>query len=132
MSGPSESMYMEHILDLYKHPHNFGTISTPTFHHKETNPLCGDEVEMFVILKNNLVQDVKFGGHGCAICMACASMLTDEVKGKTAEHILKMGNEDIYRMLGIHLSPSRVKCALLPLFTIRNGLFFHTHNTRDI
>ena len=115
-------MYQEHILDLYQHPHNFGNLKDATHKHHEHNPLCGDEVTMQVILKNNKVDQVKFQGKGCAISMASASMLTDKIKGKSVQEIMKLKKEDITEMLNIPLGPVRLKCALLSLETLQKAV----------
>jgi nitrogen fixation protein NifU and related proteins len=120
-----ETVYRDHILDLYKYPHNFGKLKSCTYHHKESNPLCGDEIEMFVKIAEGHVAEVKFTGVGCAICMASSSLLTDWVKKKTTREIKDLKNEDVYSLLHTHVSPSRVKCALLPMFVLKNGLTFY-------
>ena len=117
-----ESMYQENILDHYKSPKNFGKIENPSVHHHEYNPLCGDEIELFLVIKDKKVVDVKFKGHGCAISQASASMLTEEIKGKNIEELKKMTKENILELLGISLSPVRLKCALLSLDTLKNSI----------
>src|SRR3989338_3742894 len=111
----ASDMYMENILDQYKNPRNFGIIEHATHKQKENNPLCGDEIEIMLDIKNEKIEDVKFRGKGCAISMASASMLTQEIKGKTVDEVKKMSREDILDMLGIPVGPVRLKCALLSL-----------------
>ena len=116
-------MYQENILDHYKNPRNFGKIENASVHHHEYNPLCGDEIEMFLVLdENRKVVDVKFNGHGCAISQASASMLTEQIKGKNIDELKKMTKENILEMLGIPISPVRLKCALLSLDTLKNSI----------
>jgi len=116
-------MYQENILDHYKSPRNFGKIENASVHHHEYNPLCGDEIEMFLVLdENRKVVDVKFNGHGCAISQASSSMLTEQIKGKNIEELKKMTKENILEMLGIPISPVRLKCALLSLDTLKNSI----------
>jgi nitrogen fixation NifU-like protein len=118
-----ELMYQENILDHYKNPRNFGRIENATVHHHEYNPLCGDEIDMFLVIdKNKKIVDVKFNGHGCAISQASASMLTEEIKGKTVNKLKKITKETILNTLGIPISPVRLKCALLCLDTLRNSI----------
>ncbi|MBI2647711.1 SUF system NifU family Fe-S cluster assembly protein [Candidatus Woesearchaeota archaeon] len=118
-----EMIYQENILDHYKNPRNFGKIDDASVHHHEYNPLCGDEVDLFLIIdKNKKVTDVKFNGHGCAISQASASMLTEQIKGKSIDELRKMTKEDILEMLGIPISPVRLKCALLSLDTLKNSI----------
>ena len=120
----ADQIYQENILDHYKNPRNFGKIENPSVHHHEYNPLCGDEIEMFLIIdKDKKSADVKFQGHGCAISQASASMLTEDVKGKSIDELKKLTKETILNMLGIPISPVRLKCALLPLDTLKNGIF---------
>ncbi len=117
-----EQMYQENILDHYKNPRNSGRIDKASVHHHEYNPLCGDEIEMFLIIKDKKIADVKFHGRGCAISQASASMLTEEIKGKSIEELKKMTKENILELLGISLSPVRLKCALLSLDTLKNSI----------
>ena len=116
-------MYQEQILDHYKNPRNFGSIENASVHHHEYNPLCGDNVEIFLSIgKDKKISDVKFKGHGCAISQASTSMLTEEVKGKSISEIKTMTKDDILKMLGIPISPVRLKCALLSLDTLKNSV----------
>jgi len=115
-------MYQENILDHYSNPHNFGHIKNATVHHHEYNPLCGDEIDIYLIIKNNIVEEVKFSGKGCAISQASASMLTDEIRGNPLSEAKKITKEKILELLGISLSPVRLKCALLSLDTLKNGI----------
>ena len=120
----AEMMYRENILDHYKNPRNFGKIENASVHHHEKNPLCGDELDIFLIIdKNKKVADVKVYPTGCAISVASASMLTEQIKGKSIDELKKMAKEDILEMLGIPLSPVRLKCALLSLDTLKNSIF---------
>ena len=121
--GTIEMMYQENILDHFKNPRNFGKIENASVHHHEYNPLCGDEIELYLLIDDNKkIVDVKFNGHGCAISQASASMLTEQIKGKNLEELKKMTKENILEMLGIPLSPVRLKCALLSLDTLKNGI----------
>jgi len=120
-----DQIYQEQILDHYKNPRNFGKIENATVHHHEYNPLCGDEIEMFLVIKNSRIADVKINGHGCAISQASASMLSERIKGKSLDELKKLTKEDILEMLGIPLSPVRLKCALLSLDTFKNALVIY-------
>ncbi|MBT3412993.1 MAG: iron-sulfur cluster assembly scaffold protein [Candidatus Jacksonbacteria bacterium] len=112
------SMYREHILEHYKHPQNRGEISECTHHAHVSNPLCGDEIDVW-INTHDLIKGIGFDGHGCAISIAAASLVTEWTKGKSAEEVLKLTQEDIVDMLGIEITPVRLKCALL----VRDGVF---------
>ena len=118
-------IYRENILDHYKSPRNKGSLKKHDIHHKEYNPLCGDEIEMDVNFDDRKVKEIKFNGHGCAISMASASMLTDSVVGKKVEEINKLTKDDMFEMLGIKLSPVRIKCALLCLDTLKNAIYMY-------
>jgi nitrogen fixation protein NifU and related proteins len=118
-----EDMYREHILDHYKHPRNFGIVKSPSVDHEANNPLCGDQIRLtFLVDGANLVKDIKFTGRGCAISQASASLLTTRVKGKSLDDIKKIERDDIVAMLGIPISPVRLKCALLSLAVLREGV----------
>ena len=114
-----EELYKENILDHYKHPRNKQKLEKYTCSHREFNPLCGDEITIFLCVKNNAVNDASFQGNGCAISQAAASMLTDFVKGKTVEEIKRLGPWDVFNLLGVRISHTRSKCALLCLKTIQ-------------
>lgn len=115
-------MYKEQILDLYKHPNNFGELQNYTNEYHEFNPLCGDEIIVQLIIKDNKVKDVKFQGHGCAISIASASLITEKVKNMFVEDIKKLSVEDIKKLLGIEISPGRIKCATLCLEAIKRAI----------
>ncbi|HLD87055.1 MAG TPA: SUF system NifU family Fe-S cluster assembly protein [Candidatus Nanoarchaeia archaeon] len=120
-----DQMYHENILDHYKHPHNFGELKDASVHHHEHNPLCGDTLDLYLVIKGGKIVEVKYTGKGCAISQASASMLTDEIKGKTLSEIERMSKENILEMLGITLSPIRLKCALLSLDTVKNSIHIY-------
>lgn len=117
-------IYMERILELYKKPLNFGEIADAQVKKTDYNPSCGDMVSMFVKLEGGKVAEAKFKGHGCAISTASASLLTEAVKGKDISEIEKMGQKEIFTLLGLDLSknPSRLKCAMLPLTVLKQGI----------
>ena len=127
-----EQMYQEQILDHYKNPRNFGKIMNASIHHHERNPLCGDELEVYLVIdKNKIIVDVKIYGKGCAISQASASMLTEKIKGKNIEEIKKLAKEDILEMLGISISAVRLKCALLSLDTFKNAIIIFEKYIKD-
>ena len=118
-----DDLYRELILDHYQHPHNHGEIPDADISYEDSNPLCGDKIRIDLKLKGNVVEDVKFNGKGCAISQASASMLTDELVGKSLDDIKKMDKQFILDLLGIPLGPTRIKCALLPLKVIKAGVY---------
>lgn len=115
-------IYKENIIDHYKNPHNFGTLKKFTIKHHESNTLCGDSLEIYLLIKKNKIIDVKFSGHGCALSIAGASMLTDFIIGKSIKDIEKITKEDIFKMFGIPIGIVRTKCALLSLKTVHLAL----------
>ena len=120
----SADIYREIILDYYRNPRNYGKITDPDISQRDSNPLCGDELEMHINIKDDKVADVKFTGKGCAISQASASMLTELIMGKDFEYVKKLTKEDILDNLGLHeLGPARIKCALLSLKVLKSGLY---------
>lgn len=115
-------IYRERIIDHYKNPRNSGSLKSPDIVAKDVNPGCGDEFEIHIKLDKQKIKDIKFSGIGCVISTASASMLTEFVKGKTLDDVAKMEKDDVVKLLGIELSPARLKCALLPLMIIREGV----------
>ena len=124
MTGPTgEDMYREHILDHYKHPRNFGVLKPAQVDHEANNPLCGDQIRLtFNVGPDDTITDVKFSGRGCAISQASASLLTTRVKGKPLSEIKGIDRDAVVQMLGIPISPVRLKCALLSLAVLREGV----------
>ncbi len=117
------SSELDEILDHYRNPRNYGEIENPDIHAKDLNPLCGDVIELFIKVKDGVVSEVKFKGKGCAISQASASKLTEKIIGMKLEDVKKIGRQDILDMLGIELSPVRLKCALLSLKVLKVGVY---------
>ena len=111
----SADIYRELILDYYRNPRNFGKLEKFDIDARDTNPLCGDEVEIQIkVGEGQKIEEIRFVGKGCAISQASASMLTELAKGKQLEWVKQVGKEDVFKMLGNpDLGPSSVKCALL-------------------
>jgi nitrogen fixation protein NifU and related proteins len=117
-----DDLYRDEILEHYRNPHNFGILESPTTSKEGANPLCGDRITLMLnIGDDNTVQSVAFTGRGCAISQASASMLTDEIKGKSLDEISHMGRQTVLDNLGIEISPARMKCAMLSLETLRDA-----------
>ena len=116
-------MYAENILDHYKNPRNFGKLNNPTGTYKDSNPLCGDEVEIQLQLSGDKIDQIAFTGRGCAISQASTSMLTEQIKGKEIGYVKKLTQQDTVSMLGISIGPTRMKCALLGLRTLQKGIW---------
>jgi nitrogen fixation NifU-like protein len=117
-----DDLYRDYILEHYRRPHNFGVIEAPTASHEGANPLCGDRITMQLAVADGKVERVGFTGRGCAISQASASLLTDEIKGKPLAELEKLATDDVLDLLGIEISPARLKCATLSLETLRHAL----------
>jgi nitrogen fixation protein NifU and related proteins len=119
-------LYRDIILDHYKHPRNFGALENPTVSQKASNATCGDTIQMDVQVVNengkDIIKDIKFSGVGCAISQSSASILTELVKNKTLDEVKTMTPDTIMELLGTTLTPSRVKCATLPLEVLMKAL----------
>lgn len=119
-----DSIYREQIIDLYENPLNYGTLDEPDFVYEEDNPLCGDVIQIAVQLdEERRVADVKWEGQGCAISQASASLLTEEIKGMTLDQVKAFSKDELLDLLGIQLSMTRVKCALLSLKVLKAGAY---------
>ena len=117
-----DDLYRDYILEHYRHPHNFGIIESPDARYEGANPLCGDRITMMLGVRDGVVERVGFTGRGCAISQASASLLTDEIKGKPVDEVAKLTPDDVLELLGIEISPARLKCALLSLDTVSHAL----------
>ena len=108
-------MYRQQILDHYKNPRNYGELEEPTFSHTGENPMCGDTIELDVVLDDDeeTIERVAFRGDGCAISQASASMLSKQLHGMTVDELRDLDRDDVIDMLGVDISPMRVKCAVL-------------------
>ncbi len=119
-----EDLYRENILDHYQNPRNYGTLENPDISYEDDNPLCGDVIRIDIKLDDqSRVKQVGFTGEGCAISQASASMLTEEILGKTLDEVKQISKDDILDMLGIQLGPVRLKCALLSLKVLKAGAY---------
>lgn len=116
------SLYKEHILELYRNPENKHELENPTHTCREHNPLCGDDITLYLKIKDDIVVDASYTGVGCAITTASASLLTDSIKGKPVADVKKLGAKDIIELLGIEIGPVRIKCATIPLLATHNAL----------
>ena len=119
-----ESLYREVILDHYKNPRGHGTIEGADAEAEGQNPLCGDEVSIYVAFGEDgeTIDDVKFSGRGCAISQAATSMLMEMAKGRTAEQVATLDKDELLAEIGVPLTPVRLKCAMLGLTTLKVAL----------
>jgi nitrogen fixation NifU-like protein len=118
----SMDYYREYILDHYRNPRNYGTLEHPSAHAEDSNPLCGDQLAIDLLVEGDLVKEVRFKGRGCAISQASASMLSELIEGRPVEEVVKLGKDEVLDALGISISPARTKCAFLSLRVLHRSL----------
>lgn len=117
------NMYQENILDHSRHPRNFGVLEHASTHAQVANPLCGDEIELFLQYNtDDRVEEAKFNGRGCAISMSAASMLTEKLRGMSRREVEQFNQDSILALLGVPITPARMKCATLSLEAVRKTL----------
>ena len=117
-----DQLYREVILDHYKNPRGHGVIQGADAQAEGQNPLCGDEVAIFVALDGDKIEDVRFRGRGCAISQAATSMLVEMVRGRSVDEVASMPRDELLDEVGIPLTPVRLKCALLGLGVLKVAL----------
>ncbi len=125
-------IYHEMIVDYSRNPLNYGEIENHdvTFH--DSNPLCGDSIDIDMKIDEQKVTDIKFHGKGCAICMACTSVLTEITKGKSLDDVRKIEKNDVLSELGLeHLQAVRIKCALLSLKVLKSAVYTYLGSNLD-
>jgi len=116
-----DALYRDYILDHYKNPRNFGELEPHDLEWHDHNPLCGDELGVHVRVEDGKVAELRFHGQGCAISQAAASIASDELVGKTVEDVSRLSAGWVIDLLGIDISPTRRKCALLSLKVMRGA-----------
>ncbi len=117
-----DELYRDQILEHYKRPHNFGRLDPFDLEYEDTNPFCGDEQHVTIRLdENDRVAEVAFDGSGCAISTAATSLLTDEIAGMSREELLRLDKNFVLELLGIDISATRMKCALLGLKVVKGA-----------
>jgi len=117
-----DDLYRDYILEHYRRPHNFGVLEGPTASYEGSNPLCGDRITMQIRVDDGVVSEVGFTGRGCAISQASASLLTDEIRGRPLAEVAGLTATDLLDLLGIEISPARLKCAMLSFDSLQHLL----------
>jgi nitrogen fixation NifU-like protein len=117
-----DELYRDQILEHYKRPHNFGRIEGADLEYEDTNPFCGDEQHVTIKLdEHDRVAEIAFEGQGCAISTAATSLLTDELRGMTREELLRIPKQEVLDLLGIEISATRMKCAMLGVKVVKSA-----------
>jgi nitrogen fixation protein NifU and related proteins len=117
-----DDFYRDFILDHYRNPRNFGHLEKPDAVAEDLNPLCGDQIRIELQVDGGgKVTDLRFSGKGCAISQASVSMLTEAVKGKSLEEIATLPKDVVLENVGIGISPTRMKCAMLGLKVLKSA-----------
>lgn len=115
-------LYTEELLEHYRHPQNFRAMKSASHQITLRNPLCGDVITLFVQVTKGRVEDASFQGEGCAISIASASVFTEYCKGKSTEELQLIDEHRMMKIVGIEVSPGRIKCLLLPLEALKRML----------
>jgi nitrogen fixation NifU-like protein len=117
-----DPLYREYIIDHYKNPRNFGELKERDVEFRDRNPLCGDELGVHIKLDGDRVSELRFHGQGCAISQATASIISEELIGKTVAEIAELDRHFVVDEIGLELSPTRLKCGLLGLKVAQGAL----------
>ena len=128
-----DDFYREVIIDRYQNPQYKGELDPHDITFEDSNPLCGDELRIDVLLNGDeRIKDARFSGRGCAISQASADLLLESIQGKTLDEVKQLGKEDVLELLGIELGPVRLKCALLSLKVLKAGAYGMTEASDEL
>ncbi|HOA18685.1 MAG TPA: iron-sulfur cluster assembly scaffold protein [bacterium] len=112
----------DEIMDLYKNPHNKGSMNKPTISVSKKNPMCGDEVNLQLKIDNGIITDAKFDGNACSVSIISSSVLTDYIIGKSINEVKKIKKNDLLKLIDMNLSTSRISCASVVFSALQNAL----------
>lgn len=119
-----DDLYRELILERYKHPHFKGHVENPDYVYEDENPLCGDHIRVEVkVDETGRIQEARFDGHGCAISMASADLLMEHIQGRPLDEVKALPKDIVFDLVGLQLSPARVKCAMLGFKVLKAALY---------
>jgi len=118
-----DDFFRANIIDHYEHPRHYGHLENPDIVYHDVNPTCGDEITIELKIEDGVVKEAAFTGHGCSISQASTSMMMEEIQGKSLAELRTWGKKEILDLLGIEIGPVRIKCALLPLKTLKAGVW---------
>jgi len=120
----AQDAYIDLILDHYRNPRHKGRLQQHNAHARDSNPFCGDVVEYYLRIENGRIEEVAFEGKGCAISQAAASILSEMVQGRSLEEVKRLDKQALLENMGLpELGPVRIKCALLPLKTLKLAVY---------
>ena len=126
----SASLYQEELIDHFKFPRNKKTLNNPDFSAGERNPSCGDKIFIEGKISNKTISELGFSGKGCILSQATTSMLTEECVGKSFDYVHNLSKNDILKLVGFSLGPNRMRCALLCLEVLHQGLISFQQNKK--
>lgn len=124
----TKDLYREELMDIYRNPSNKGKLDDPTVAIDKKNPMCGDEINLQLKFKDDVVSDAKFDGSACAVSIIASSLLTDMIIGKTVKELKALTKDDLLNEMGLNLTTSRVKCATLVLEALQGALEIYDTN----
>ncbi len=124
MPPSEEEIYQEHVLDHYEDPYHRGRVEQPTHYHKDDNPLCGDVIEINLVIDNEgKISEAYFDGEGCCISQASASMLIEKMEGVHVDDVKNFSAEEMLELFGPKLTPNRQKCCLLSWRVLQSAIY---------
>lgn len=121
------ALYSDILLDHFRHPRNYGDLTSPDFSYENFNPLCGDRIRIEVRVNDSIVEEARFKGDGCAISLAAASLLTEMIRGVRIDELANLSGDRVIAALESDIKPARIVCALLPLEALHAGLKAYTN-----